>query len=79
MKKIIIAIILSAGYFTSYAQSISANEKMQVISKIKELLTEHFVSTDKAKIIVDSLNASQFKATSSRSEFVKRLNKKLHQ
>jgi C-terminal processing protease CtpA/Prc len=79
MKKIIIAIILSVGYFTSYAQSISASEKMQVISKMKELLTEHFISTDKAKIIVDSLNASQFKAISSRSEFVKRLNKKLYQ
>lgn len=79
MKKIIIAIILSVGYFISYAQSISANEKMQVISKTKELLTEHFISTDKAKIVVDSLNALQFKATSSRSEFVKSLNKKLYQ
>lgn len=79
MKKAIITIILSAGCFSSYAQSISANEKMQIISKTKQLLTEHFISTDKAKIIVDSLNASQFKTVSNRAEFVKKLNKKLYQ
>lgn len=77
MKKVIIILILVAGFYASYAQSISVAEKTRIIEKTKQLLTEHFVSTDKAKVVADSLNVAQFGNVNNRNEFVQKLNKLL--
>ncbi|WP_460687067.1 S41 family peptidase [Niabella aquatica] len=79
MKRSFLTILLLSFFFIAHAQNISAGEKTAIIEKAKQLLTEHFISNEKSKIVSDSLNDSQFKAVNNRTEFVKRLNKLLFQ
>jgi len=77
LKVTLIATVFTTLNITSYGQGISDKEKNEVVAKVKGLLIEHFISTDKTKIIIDSLHAASFSGVNSKEEFVKRLNKEL--
>lgn len=77
MKELLTLILLCSGFCSSCAQNISTSQKTRIIAKTKELLSSHFISIDKARIIADSLNVASFKTISSRSEFVRKLNQLL--
>lgn len=77
LKVTLIATLFLISYSVSYGQGISEKEKKEVIAKVKELLTEHFINTQKTKIIIDSLHAASFFGVNGKEEFVKRLNKEL--
>lgn len=77
MKKIIVIAVWFVNCCFSPAQSISGDEKEMLMARTKELLNEHFIHTDKARLVSDSLHASAFYDVNDRAEFLKRLNEKL--